>query len=207
MLKVSIEPSLVFALTVLFDIQLAVLSVLIGFCAAYSKGYSSIELPIKSKHDLEIIKTPSHQEDSSTYVEVPGGVLPVYMSFKTQSSPLYVKQEHRGTKGSYQKSDSKDEPHRLVHEVVKPVIQELKEIITPYRKVIQVIEPVREERLTKVHKSEGKSGYGGDEGGYGGSLGGGYGGEDNKGYGKQEIEYKQNDYKQEEYKGMSLGQY
>jgi len=142
--------------------KLAVLSVLLGFCAAYKEDYHSIELPVKSKHDLEIIKSESHEDEHSTHVDIPSGVLPVYMTFKTQSSPLYVKQEHKGTKGSYQKSDSKDEPHKLVHEVVKPVIQELKEIITPYRKVIQVIEPVREERLTKVHKGERKGGYGDD---------------------------------------------
>ena len=161
------------------------LSLILGLSAA-SRDYHSIELPVKSKHDLEIIKSESHEEDSQTYVDVPGGVLPVYMLFKTQSSPVYVKQEHRGTKGSYQKSDSYDEPHKLVHEVVKPVIQELKEIITPYRKVVQVIEPVKEERLTKVHKGERKGGYGGDDGGYGGSNGGGYGGSNggDSGYGK-----------------------
>ena len=164
--------------------QLAVLSVILGLSAAYKDDYHSIELPVKSKHDLEVIHTPSHEEEHSTYVDVPGGVLPVYLNFKTQSSPLYVKQEHKGTKGSYQKSDSKDEPHKLVHEVVKPVYQELKEIITPYRKVVQVIEPVKEERLTKVHKGERKGGYGGDDGGYGKS-------EDSyKGYEKSEDSYK-----------------
>jgi hypothetical protein len=167
-------------------LQLMVLSVFLGLSAAY-KDYHSIELPVKSKHDLEVIHTPSHEEEHSTYVDVAGGVLPVYMTFKTQSSPIYVKQEHRGTKGSYQKSDSYDEPHKLVHEVVKPVIQELREVITPYRKVVQVIEPVKEERLTKVHKGERKGGYGGygDNGGYGG-----IGGNDNSGYGKSEDSYK-----------------
>ena len=151
------------------------LSVLLGLSAAY-EDYKSIELPVKSKHDLEIIQTPSQEEESSTNVEIPSGVLPVYLLFNTQSSPLYVKQDHRGTKGSYQKSDSKDEPHKLVHEVVKPVYQELKEIITPYRKVVQVIEPVQEERLTIVHKGERKGGYGGDDNsGYGKSEGNGYG--------------------------------
>ena len=161
----------------------------------------SIELPIKSKHDLEIIKTPSEETEHNTYVDVPGGVLPVYMTFKTQSSPLFVKQEHKGTKGSYQKSDSKDEPHKLVHEVVKPVIQELKEIITPYRKVVQIIEKVNEERQTKVHKGERKNGYEGNDNGYGTSEG--YGKNDgyttyegyatNEGYGKTEEYAKKED--------------
>ncbi|XP_054160413.1 uncharacterized protein LOC128958558 [Oppia nitens] len=148
-----------------------------GNGGGYGGGSHSIELPVKSKHDLEVIPIHSEQEDHSTYVDVPGGVLPVYLTFKTQSSPVYVKQQHRGTKGSYQKSDSHDEPHKLVHEVVKPVIQELREIITPYRKVVQVIQPVKEEVLTKVHKGE-RGGYGGNDGGNGG-----YGGNDG-GYGK-----------------------
>jgi hypothetical protein len=147
------------------------LSALMAVCSASKygggdRGYHSIELPVKSKHDLEVIPTHSEQEEHSTYVDVPGGVLPVYLTFKTQSSPVYVKQQHRGTKGSYQRSESHDEPHKLVHEVTKPVIQELREIITPFRKVVQVIQPVREEVLTKVHKGERKS-YGGDDDGYG----------------------------------------
>ena len=145
---------------------------------AYKDDYHSIELPIKSsKYDLQIIKTPSEEKEHVTYVDVPGGQLPVYITFKTQSSPVNVKQEHRGTKGSVQKSDSKDEPHKLIHEVIKPIYQEIKEIIQPYRKVVQVIEPVKEERYTKVHKSErktkyeGNGGYG-DKSGYGSNSGG-----------------------------------
>ena len=163
------------------------MSVLLGLCAAYKSngggrggggGYGghSIELPVHSKHDIEVIHTPSHREESSTHVEVPGGVLPVYMTFKTESSPLYVKQEHKNRGGSYQKSSSHDEPHHLVHEVTKEVIQELREVIKPYRKVIQVIEPVREERLTKVHKGESRGYGGGDDEGYGKSSGGSNGG-------------------------------
>ena len=140
------------------------MSFVFGFCFA-SEGYRTIELQVKSKHEIQVIPTRSHEEDHSTHVDVPGGVLPVYMSFKTQSSPLYVKQEHRSTKGSYQKSHSKDEPHRLVHQDVKPLVQELKEVITPYRKVVQVVEPVREDKRTKVHKSQAEIGYSQDENG------------------------------------------
>jgi len=91
---------------------------------------------------------------------------------------LYVRQEHKNRGGSYQYSKSRDEPHHLVHEVEKEVRQELREVIKPSRKIIQVIEPVREERVTKVHKSSG----GGS--GYGGGSSGGYGGD--SGYGKND---------------------
>ena len=48
-------------------------------------------------------------KSNTKYVYIFGGVLTVHLTFKTQSSPLYVKQEHKGTKGSYQISDSKEE--------------------------------------------------------------------------------------------------
>ena len=144
---------------------------LVCACTAYKSEYGyedshSVELPIKSYHDVKVIPSPSYIQKHKTQVVVKASDLPVYVTFNSQSSPVYVKQNHKGTRGSYHKSESKDEPHRLVHEVIKPVYQEVKEIIKPYRKVIQVIEPVREERLTKVHKSEGERGYG--KGGYGG---------------------------------------
>ena len=155
--------------------------------------YHSIELPIKSKHDLEIIKTPSEESEHVTYVDVPGGILPVYITFKTQSSPIHVKQEHKSAKGSQQMSDSKDEPHHLTYEVLKPVYQEVKEIIQPYRKIIQVIEPVKEERYTKVHKAERKRKYSKDQSSaYG--KGGNDGYVDNK-YAKLADNYKIEDYK------------
>lgn len=53
------------------------------------------------------------------------------------------------------KATTHEEPSVVVHEVIKPVIQEIREIIVPMRKVIQRIEPVQEERKTVVaHKGE-----------------------------------------------------
>ena len=169
------------------------LSVLLAITVAYKEDEHSVELPVKSKHKVDIIRVPSEGEEHMTNVDIPSSNLPVQMTFKSQSSPLYVKQEHKGTKGSYQKSDSEDEPHKLVHEVVKPVYQELKEIITPYRKVIQIIEKVNEERQTKVHKGERMSGYGkrGNDYGYGKNVG--YGKSDRYGTVQEEVKYVQLD--------------
>ena len=137
------------------------MSVLIGVCATYSSNdQHSIELPVKSKHSLKVIKTPSEESDHQTHVDVPGGILPVYLTFKTQSSPIYVKQQHQGAKGSVHKSNSKDEAHQLYHEVIRPVYQVFKEVIVPVRKVVQIVEAVQEDRLTKVHKGESKKSYG-----------------------------------------------
>ncbi|OTF73748.1 DFP2-like protein, partial [Euroglyphus maynei] len=70
-----------------------------------------------------------------------------------------------------------NEPHRLVHEVTKPVIQEVREIITPYRRVIQEIKPVQEEIQTIIAKGEPRNNMQsadfGSGSGYGSGLGSG----------------------------------
>lgn len=66
---------------------------------------------------------------------------------------------------------SHEEPHRVVHEVIRPIIQEVHEIIQPYRRIVQQVEPVIEEIRTVVAKDAGKQSYGNGEGG-----GSGYGG-------------------------------
>jgi hypothetical protein len=150
-------------------------------------GYGAIEAAIKSNRRLEIIPVPTQNENAApTYVDVNGGQLPVYLNFKSQSSPVYVKQQHYSQPGSFQKSNSYDEPHKLVQDVNIPVIQEVREVVAPYRKVVQIIKPVREDKLTLVSKGISKyggGGYGGQGGGYGGQ-GGGYG-DQGGGYGGQ----------------------
>lgn len=56
---------------------------------------------------------------------------------------MHVDQQHYGAKGGYKESHSQDEPHYLKHTVTKPIYQEVKEVISPYRKVTQVVEPVK----------------------------------------------------------------
>lgn len=44
----------------------------------------------------------------------------------------------------------------MVHEVIRPIIQEVHEIIQPYRRVVQQVQPVIEEVRTVVAKSADK---------------------------------------------------
>ena len=53
---------------------------------------------------------------------------------------------------------SEDEPHRVLHEVLRPVIQEVREVIQPYRRVVQEVRPVLEEVHTLVAKGDGNRG-------------------------------------------------
>ena len=59
---------------------------------------------------------------------------------------------------------SEEEPHRVIHEVVRPVIQELREVIVPYRRVVQEIQPVIEQVQTTVAKGQGRENNGGEGG-------------------------------------------
>ena len=176
--------------------QFIILSTVVVLCAANPYGYGGyggyglgggyggyglgggyghgINAAIYSHHNVKVLPVKSYGYSKPVYVDVPGGATPIYMNFQTQSSPLYVKQNHYGAKGSYQHSSSYDEPHKLVHHVTKPVIQELHEVVKPFRKVVQRIEPVQEEITTLVSQGIGGPGGPGGAGGLGGA--GGFGG-------------------------------
>jgi len=72
------------------------------------------------------------------------------MLFKSASSQLNVQQAPQGAAGSAQESASEDEAHVLKHSVTKPIIQEVKEVITPFRRIHQEVQPVQESINTVV---------------------------------------------------------
>lgn len=114
--------------------------------------------------------------DQNQVLEVSPDQLPVQVHFRTASSRLG---QGHNSGPQVEHASFQDEPHRVVHEVVKPVIQEVREIIQPYRRVTQEIRPVIEEVHTVVHKGENRRGGQGQlQGGGGGlrNLGGGQGG-------------------------------
>jgi len=89
-------------------------------------------------------------------VDVPPTEQPVQLNFHSKSSPLIVSQTHiPGEPGQVQVTQSEDEPHRLVHTVTKPVIQEVNEVIQPYRQLTQEVNPVIEQAHTTVSQGEG----------------------------------------------------
>jgi len=107
-------------------------------------------------------------------IDVPPSEQPVQLNFYSKSSPLLVSQQHiAGEPGEVQVTQSEDEPHRLVHQVTKPVIQEVQEIIQPYRQITQEINPVIEQANTIVSQGQGVhlSGLHGGIVGQGGVIG------------------------------------
>jgi hypothetical protein len=82
--------------------------------------------------------------------------IPLNIHFKSRSSSISVSQSHEaGQPGTVEQTSSQDEPSRVIHEVHKPIIQEVREIITPYRQVTQEVQPVVEQVHTVVSRGEG----------------------------------------------------
>ena len=91
-------------------------------------------------------------------VDVQPSEQPVQVIFRSQSSPVMVQQIHTPSLAPIvEKTNSEDEPHRVEHEVVRPVIQQIREIIQPFRYVSQQIRPVLEEVHTVVAKGQKKA--------------------------------------------------
>lgn len=94
-----------------------------------------------------------NQITEPSVVNVDGSEQPVKVIFRTQSSPMMVRQVHMPRKPTeMERTNSIDEPHRVLHAVMRPVIQEVREIIQPYRRLTQEIRPVLEEIHTIVSK-------------------------------------------------------
>lgn len=146
----------------------------------YGGGGYSVPAAVISKHHVSHFDVPSSGHIMPTTIDVPANFIPVNFVFRSASSPIYVANKHEDSKGSYQVSSSQDEPHQMLHTVTKPIIQEVREIISPVRRITQTVEPVREEIQTVVARNAGNAGFGlgggaGGNGGFGGNGGGGAG--------------------------------
>jgi len=125
-------------------------------------GLGSYKPKIQFKKSYEMLPFYGKGSGKQYQVRVPQDYSPVKVMFLTQNTPVHIQQKHKRGQPEYKKATTHEEPHVVVHEVIKPVIQEIREIIVPYRKVIQKIEPVQEERKTIVHKDDLKD-NGGDK--------------------------------------------
>lgn len=176
--------------TIAIPFQLAVLTLFALGCKAadYSgaglsggSSYGSLgsaygAAPIQTHRTVELRQPQVLHQDYAQpqIIDVNADNVPVQVHFRTAGSRVNVQQSHTpGAPAQVEHASFQDEPHRVVHEVVKPVIQEVREIIQPYRRVTQEIRPVIEEVHTVVHKGEGRRAQGGPglgaQGGYGGA--------------------------------------
>lgn len=104
----------------------------------------------------EVINVPiSEDVITPQVVIIEPNVSPVIIEFRSRSSPVNIQQVHvPGPRGSVKTTRSEEPADKVIHEVLKPVIQEVREIIQPIRKVTQQILPVQEEVLSVVSKGE-----------------------------------------------------
>lgn len=150
-----------------------------GMGGGYGGGMP-IPASVQSRHNVQYMDVPSTGMVKPTSIEIGASHVPINFLFRSASSHLNVQQKHQGAPGSSQESASEDEPHLLSHRVNKPVYQEVREVIAPYRKITQEIKPVQEEIETIVSRAAMKMGGGG----YGGAGGmGGFAGFGAKGKG------------------------
>ena len=153
-----------------------------GFVSGGGGGGGIVPAAIISRHRIDYRDVPSQGVVAPTTIEVGSSSVPLNILFRSSSSHINVQQAHEGAGGSVQQSSSVDEPHHLFHEVSKPIIQEVREVISPYRRIVQEINPVQEDIQTIVARGTGGgvgvgggAGFGGGFGGFG-RGGGGYGG-------------------------------
>lgn len=113
-----------------------------------SSGQSGhvVQAALHSKHTIRYVNVDiPYQEREPSIIQVEGGAIPLEIHFKSASSRIRVRQSHSSAgAGEVKHTSSEEEPTRLVHSVTKPIIQEVREIITPYRRVIQVRSPRRQ---------------------------------------------------------------
>ncbi|XP_054156815.1 fibroin heavy chain-like [Oppia nitens] len=89
-------------------------------------------------------------------VDVPPQESPIRINFQSKSSPLAVTQQHIPAEpAQVQVTQSEDEPQTAIHNVVRPVIQQVHETIQPYRSLTQQVEPVIEQTHTNIAQGEG----------------------------------------------------
>jgi hypothetical protein len=120
------------------------------------QSYGPVEAAVQTRRTIEFRQVDLPQDLATPQViEVNPNYESVQIHFKTASSPLSVRQSHiPAAVGPVEHTSYQDNAHRLVNEIVKPVIQEVREIIQPYRRITQEIRPVIEEVHTIVHKGE-----------------------------------------------------
>ena len=125
--------------------------------AAIADDQRRFKAAVRTKHTFEYrpVKIEQLQEQSEPkIIEVEARSLPLEIHFKSASSRIKMVQEHqKGELQQEQRTQSVEEPQRMFHLVRKPIIQEVREIISPYRRIVQEIQPVLEEIHTVIAHS------------------------------------------------------
>nr|XP_027199841.1 uncharacterized protein LOC113793962 [Dermatophagoides pteronyssinus] len=137
-------------------------------------GYSmnGVDAAIHSKHSVQIIPVSGSKHMGKTpVVDINSEPLPLTLRFNSHSTRILPIQKHFSHSGQVYKQNAIDEPDVLIQNIRKPIIQEVREIISPYRQVTQEVRPVQERIQTLIARGQDGINFGGSSGG-GGSDGG-----------------------------------
>ena len=121
----------------------------------YDTGSALGSLAVLSNQRINFIPVPSQANIQPTTVYADSISGPVNIVYRSSSSPVNIQHQHSPLPGTFRQTQSVDEPHRHVHTVTKPIIQEVREIIAPQRIIRQQVLPVQEEIQTQVARATG----------------------------------------------------
>ncbi|KAH9529905.1 hypothetical protein DERF_003761 [Dermatophagoides farinae] len=134
---------------------------------------NGIDAAIHSKHSVQTFPVSgSRQMGRTPVVDINSEPLPLTLRFNSHSTRINPIQKHFSHAGQIFKHNTIDEPDVLIQNIRKPIIQEVREIITPFRQVTQEVRPVREQIQTLVARGQ-DGGFGMGGGSSGGATGGG----------------------------------
>lgn len=119
-------------------------------------NHHSIPAAIHSKHVVETYKSKSHHDHHhhKPIIDINSDSLSLTLRFNSHSSDVHTLQNHQSKQGKVKKVHTYDEPDLLIHTVRKPIIQEIREIILPYRQRTQEVRPVKEKIETLIAKDD-----------------------------------------------------
>lgn len=117
---------------------------------------SHISVAVQSQHSLQVVDVPTVTSSAAgPEIHIPASSQPIELAFHSQSSPINVRQVHiPGVVPPPQHSQTEEQPEILKLTVVKPLVQEINEIVTPQRKIQQTVLPVQETVNQVVTKAQ-----------------------------------------------------
>lgn len=114
-----------------------------------------LKAAVTTNHNVRVYHVPTTKlPQADQLVEIESNHVPLHIHFKTASSRLHLTQAHRTHASTVKQVNSVEEPNVLINEISRPIIQTIREVIKPERKIVRELVPVQETIETVVAKDE-----------------------------------------------------
>lgn len=114
----------------------------------------TVKIKDYSKPDSSEVVDEYYDRYEPNIIELPSSqpVLPIVFNFRTQTSPIIATQSRvkSASQPTVEFLQTNEPPHYRQHVVHKPIIQDLREVIIPYRYYVREIKPVNEYKQTYI---------------------------------------------------------